>query len=82
MKLELSLPLTDEQAKLVAECDRIDIYLGVLGGPIPIGQGAMEPIVDELGRLRVAEVERTERQRLEVVRYALERRLDDLERAK
>lgn len=80
MKLELKLPLTDEQQNLVDEIDRLNTLASALGGPIPFG--ADEAVIQDLGRFRVADIERQELQRIEVLRWALERRLADLEAAK
>lgn len=80
MKVTLKEPLTAEQRKLVAEIERVDTLRSVLGAPIPLGTG--EPVVEDLGRPRVAEMERQDIQRLAVLGYALERRLMELEEAK
>lgn len=83
MKLELTLPLTEKQEKLLAEIERIDLLLSTLGKPLPLGDAAaVEPIIQDTGRSQVAFIEREEQRRLQVLRYAIDRELQELEAAK
>lgn len=80
MEINMQLPLTEEQEKVLAELERLDMLIGALGAPLPIG-------VNDIALHRFGEfgcrieAEAMSRQLL-VTRFALSAELSRLEEAK